>query len=158
VLLPLHIALLHLVIEPACTIVFEAEPGAPDLMSKPPRPSTERLFGKGMIRGSLVKGLSVSVVVLAVFLISLWRKQGEGDARALTFTTLLIANLGLIQINRTYKWVVAGSVLLLALVFYVPGLRSMFQFSVLHPLDLLICLGAGSLSVAWFRLPNFKII
>ena len=41
VLAPLHIAFLELVIDPACSIVFEAEEGAADLMQQPPRAAND---------------------------------------------------------------------------------------------------------------------
>ena len=54
-LLPVHIALLHLVIDPACTVVFEALPGSPDLMRQPPRPPEAPLFGPRLWRRALLQ-------------------------------------------------------------------------------------------------------
>jgi Ca2+-transporting ATPase len=54
--------------------------------------------------------------------------------------------------NKALLWVLAGTLTFLGLVLYVPFLRDLFRFSKLHPLDLLICFGAGALSIAWFEL------
>lgn len=166
VLLPVHIAFLHLIIEPACSVVFEAEPAAADVMKRKPRNAKQALFSRDLIVPSLVQGTVVFVILLGVFLISLRRGFGELDARALTFTTLIVANLGLILVNRSWTrtivegfrvpnkalwWVLMGAVLVLGAVLYVPAARSLFRFSFLHPIDLAISLGAGLMSIAWFE-------
>ena len=167
VFLPVHIVFLELIIDPACSVVFESVPAERDIMERPPRNSKEPLFGKKLIGISLLQGLSVLGIILAVFFIALSRGQGEQDARALTFCTLIIANLCLIMTNVSWSrtifstlrssnkallWVLAGTLTFLGLVLYVPFLRDLFRFSKLHPLDLLICFGAGALSIAWFEL------
>jgi Ca2+-transporting ATPase len=106
------------------------------------------------------------VIILGVFLFSLRRGQGELDARALTFTTLIFANLGLILVNRSWSqsvlqglktpnkalwWVMIGGLTILAVVLYVPYARSVFRFSVLHPADLAVCSAAAVASILWFE-------
>ncbi len=165
-LLPVHIAFLHLIIEPACSVVFEAEPEDRRIMHRPPRSPQEPLFRMQLMGLSLLQGLVVLVIVLAVFLVSLHRGQNEGEVRALTFTTLIIANLGLIFANRSWHrtivdmmgspnrslWWVAGAALgLLALALYLPGFRSLFRLSPLDAIDIAVCVVAGLLSVAWFE-------
>jgi len=165
-LLPVHIAFLHLIIEPACSVVFEAEPEDRAIMHRPPRSPQEPLFGRRLVGLSLLQGLTVLVIALAVFLVSLQRGQSEGAARALTFTTLIIANLGLIFANRSEHrtivetlrspnralwWVVGSALILLALVLYLPGLRILFLMDPLHASDIAICVLAGVLSIAWFE-------
>ena len=167
ILYPVHILFLELLIDPACSIAFEAEPEESNLMQRPPRPATDRLFNRWMFALGLLQGLSVTVIVLAVFLFALYRGQGDQDARALAFCTLIIANLGLILANRSWSrtigetmrnpnpalwWVIGGSAVLLAIVLYVPVIREMFHFSRLHANDLVLCLVCGSMSVVWFEI------
>ena len=166
VLLPVHIVFLELIIDPACSVVFEAESEEANVMNRPPRNPKEPLFSRKTLAVSMLQGLSVLLIVLAVYGIALYRGQGESDARALTFTTLIIANLGLILTNRSWSrtilstlrspntalwWVLGGAAVFLGLVLYVPFLRSLFRFSALHPLDLAICLAAGLVSILWFE-------
>jgi Ca2+-transporting ATPase len=166
VLMPIHIAFLHLIIDPACTIVFEAEPAESDVMDRPPRPPREPLFSRRTLRLVLLQGLSVLAVLVAVFAIAYYRGQGEFDARTLAFTTLIIANLSLILTNRSWSrpalatlntpnpalwWVLGGGLIFLGVILYVPLLQNLFRFSFLHPLDLAICLAAGVLSTLWFE-------
>ena len=167
VLLPVHVAFLHLIIDPACSIVLEAEPAEATVMQRPPRNPKEPLFGKKTLSLAVLQGGGILAIVLAIFAIALYRKQGEFDARALTFTTLILANLGLIlsegstsrlsfkilkSPNPALWWVLGGGLLFLGLVLYVPFLRHLFSFSFLHPIDLAICLGGGAISLLWFEL------
>ncbi len=167
VLLPVHVAFLHLIIDPACSIVLEAEPAEATVMQRPPRNPKEPLFGRKTVGLALLQGMGILVIVLAIFAIALYRQQGELDARALTFTTLILANLGLIlsesstaplglkifkSPNAALRWVMAGGVFFLGLVLYVPFLRRLFSFSFLHPIDIGICLLGGAISLLWFEL------
>lgn len=166
VLLPVHILFLQLVIDPACTLVFEAEPEEDDVMRRPPRNPKEPLFGSGTLGVGLLEGSSVLLIVLVAFLIALYGWQDEKDARALGFTTLVLANLGLIFANLSWSrtifstlrssnfalWsVLGGTMTFLGLVLYVPFLRDLFHFSKLHGHDLVLCFGGGFLSILWFE-------
>ncbi|MGB8699598.1 MAG: cation-translocating P-type ATPase, partial [Thermosynechococcaceae cyanobacterium] len=166
VLLPIHIAFLHLIIDPACTIVFEAEPAERNVMHRPPRPPREPLFSRQTLRLALLQGVSVLAVLLIVFAIAYYWGSGELDARALAFTTLMVSNLSMILANRSWSrtiaemlrspnaalwWVIGGGVAFLGLVLYVPLLRQLFRFSMLHPADLAISLISGIFSILWFE-------
>ncbi|MDG0818140.1 cation-translocating P-type ATPase [Bdellovibrio svalbardensis] len=166
VLMPVHVAFLHLIIEPACSLVFESEPLAEDVMKRKPRNRNEKFFSRKLIVPSVLQGVFIYVIILAVFLVSLKRGLGELDARTLTFTTLIFANMGLIFINRSWNrslyqelrvkndalwWVIAGSLIILFLVLYVPPLRTLFRFSFLHPLDLGLALSSAFISIVWFE-------
>jgi Ca2+-transporting ATPase len=116
---------------------------------------------------SILQGLIVLAIISAIFLIALWRGQDGSDARTLTFTTLILSNIGLILTNRSGShsflqsfrqknkalwWIVLGSVFFLGLVLYIPSLRLLFKFSFLHPIDIVVCISGGVLSVAWFEM------
>lgn len=170
VLLPLNIVFLELIIDPACSTAFEAEPEEADVMRRPPRKPGKSVFSTRNILLSLLQGAGALVSVLAVFVIALYRGQGERDARALAFTTLILANLGLIWTNRSRTrtvietlrspnaalwWVTIGALVFLGLVIYTPFLRELFQFSTLHVLDILICVGTAAFGV--FLVDAWKI-
>lgn len=166
VLMPMHIMFLELIIDPACSVVFEAEAEEADVMLRPPRNPKEPLFSQRTLVLSVLQGVSVLVMLLVIFSLSLYWGHDEKEARALTFTTLIVANLGLILTNRSWTrtifttlrspntalwWVVGGALGFLALVLYVPALRNLFRFAYLHPIDLTVCLIAGGLSILWFE-------
>ena len=167
VLLPIHVAFLHLIIDPACSIVLEAEPAEATVMQRPPRNPKEPLFGRKTVGLALLQGLGILAIVLTIFIIALAREQGELDARTLTFTTLILVNLGLIlsegstsrlnlkilrSPNPALWWVLGGGLFFLAIVLYVPIVRNLFSFSFLHPIDLAICLFGGAIGLLWFEL------
>ena len=167
VLAPVHIVFLELIIDPACSIVFEAEPEERDSMERPPRRAEAPLFSLRILLLSLLQGATVFVAVAAVYAISLQRGQGADEARALTFATLVIGNLWLILANRSWSttllaslrtpnpalwWVIGGTLGFLAFVLYVPGLREVFGFTYLHANDVLLALVAGAAGIAWFEL------
>ena len=166
VLLPIHIAFLHLIIDPACTVVFEAEPEESNVMNRPPRNPKEPLFSRRTLRLALWQGFSVLVVLVVVFAVAFYSGHGEFDARALAFTTLIVSNLSMILSNRSWTrtipemlrtpnaalwWVLGGGVIFMGLVLYVPLLRHLFRFSFLHFDDLLVSLTSGVFSVLWFE-------
>ena len=166
-LLPVHIVFLELIIDPVCSVVFEAEVEEADVMSRPPRPPSERLFGARTLLASLAQGLAVFLVVAAVFALALRWGYGDEEARALSFTTLIVANLGLIFANRSWSetifsrlrspnwalwWVAGGAVGFLAVVLQVPTLRHVFRFSALNGWDVAVCAIAGAASTTWFEL------
>ena len=168
---PAHIVFLELVINSACAIVFEAEPEESGIMHRPPRRPDAPLFSLRTLLLSLAQGVGVLLTVAAVYAIALQRGQGADEARALAFTTLVIGNLSLILANRSWTrslfsalfspnralwWVMGGTLALLALVLYLPGLRDLFRFTPLHANDLALCVAAGLASILWFEL--FKLV
>src|SRR5207248_204551 len=100
ILLPVHIVFLELIIDPACSIVFESEPEDPHIMRRPPRSLSEPLFSRRTVVVSLLQGAGVLLVTGAVLVWSLVRGMPEEDARLLTFSTLVLGDLALILANR----------------------------------------------------------
>ena len=166
VLFPLHIAFLELVIDPACSMVFENEPAEPDLMQRPPRNVTTPLFGGVTLVWALLQGLGALAVVL---LASWWGMAhlSEGAARAFAFATIVASNLALILVNRARTgslwqslrvpnrtlWLVCAAALaLMALAMYLPGLAGLFKFEFLPLPWLAAALGLGGLVVVVFEL------
>jgi Ca2+-transporting ATPase len=165
VLFPVQIVFLELIIDPACSVVFEAEPAEKNVMNRPPRSSSEALFNRETIGMSILQGIIVLLVVLLVYLLSL-NAQGDASARTLSYTTLIFANLALILTNRSWSrtiiqtlrspnkalwWVLGGAILFLAMILYFPPLQQLFQFCPLNLEQILLCMLAGFLSVIWFE-------
>ena len=162
VLTPVHIVFLELIIDPACSIAFEAEPEEADVMERPPRNPNAPLFGIGQIVFSVFEGFVGLLAVLLVFGFSLYRGYSEAEVRTLTFATLVVAMLGLILVNRSRSqnfwralrlpnravwWVVGGALSFLAGLIYVPQARAIFRFAQLEWTDLMIPIGAAGLAV-----------
>ncbi|HEY5516685.1 MAG TPA: cation-translocating P-type ATPase, partial [Coriobacteriia bacterium] len=171
VLMPVHIAFLELIIDPACSVVFEGEAEEADIMDRPPRGVDEPVFSRRMIGVSVTQGGVVLAAVVGVYLWAVLSDFGANEVRALAFTALVSGNLALIFVNRSWThtivggftaknkalwWVTGGTVGMLTLLFALPGARDLFQFAVLHPLDMVIALGAGAVSVMWFEV--YKVV
>jgi Ca2+-transporting ATPase len=97
ILLPVHIALLHLVIDPVCTVVFEALPARPGLMERPPRSPQAPLLNRGTARRALLQGGLLSLAALAL---ALWPGLALELRRSLAFALLLLAGGGLVALPR----------------------------------------------------------
>jgi P-type Ca2+ transporter type 2C len=164
-LLPVHIVFLELIIDPACSLVFEAERAEPNVMRRPPRDPNARLFSAATVGAAVLQGLTVLGVCLAIFMLARI-DHGADAARALAFASLVVSFIVIIFINRSPTrslvrmlhepnaaawWVVGGAGALLGLVMGVPGIRRLFHFAALHPLDLALSLLAGVASLLLFE-------
>jgi P-type Ca2+ transporter type 2C len=164
-LFPMHIALLELIIDPACSIAFENEPAESDVMQRPPRDAAAPLFGGATLGWALLQGLGVLAAVMAAFAWAAPRLP-EPEARAFAFATLVAGNLALILSNRsatrslwaslrtpnnTLWWVVGGAFLLLLAALYLPWAVGVLRFAPLPAHELAAACGLGCLSVLWFE-------
>jgi Ca2+-transporting ATPase len=166
VLMPVHVVFLELIIDPACSIVFEIEPAEKDGMNKPPRNPSEPLFNRRTVILSLIQGFIVLLTVLGIFYFGLYQGRTDAETRTLTFVTLIVANIGLIFTNLSWSsniitivqtrnnalWIMlVAAIIFLGLVIYVPVLRQLFGFAALHFDDVAICFAAGTASIMWFE-------
>jgi Ca2+-transporting ATPase len=157
-LMPVHILFLQLIIDPACSIVFEAEPGEAGIMKRPPRSPAASLFGWPTLLPGLLQGILLLVIVAAMYGLVLQHGRRVEEARALAFTTLVVANLGLILAGRLQSgnvvdalamrnpalwWICGLALLFLALVLGLAPLRALFHFDRLHWDDLALCFAAS---------------
>jgi Ca2+-transporting ATPase len=173
---PVHIVFLELIIDPACSIIFEAEKEEKNVMNRPPKDLDEPFFGAKKIWLSCSQGIGILVMVFAVYLIGLNKIGSETveqirEVRALAFTTLIAANIAVILSNRswtrnifqivatpnkTVKWVVGGAAFFLILIQNVPFLLNLFQFEKISLYQTLLCVIAGFSSIIWFEM--YKVI
>jgi Ca2+-transporting ATPase len=153
-----HIAFLELVIDPVCSVVFEAEPAERDAMQRPPRDPAAPLFGLTDMAAAFAQGALVLAAVAGLAAWLLHVGVPEAQARGTGFLALVLANLGLIVFNRSFGrspldalvrpnpalwWVVAGLGALLALVYGWAPLRELFRFSPLTVADMGLALAVA---------------
>jgi Ca2+-transporting ATPase len=167
VLLPVQIAFLELIIDPACSIVFESEQVDPKLMEQPPRGLGEAMFGRRVLTIALLQGISALLAVLAVYLWAVFGDRPDDVVRSVTFAALVIGNTALILVNRswrlsvwrslrerrnaTLKWILVLAASMLVILLTVPWIRRAFAFGAIRPVDWLVAAIAGSIGVAWFE-------
>jgi Ca2+-transporting ATPase len=166
VLLPAHIAFLELIIDPACSVVFESETEEPNIMRRPPRRLNESLFSRANILVGIIQGMSILAVVLLVYLFAVNQGRTESNVRTLAFTIMVFSNLLLIVTdlsrtgnlfttllnrNRSLYWVLGITVTSLLVILSSGELRKLFHFSTLTPGELLVSFSAGLVSILWFE-------
>ncbi|MBK8817271.1 MAG: HAD-IC family P-type ATPase [Methylococcaceae bacterium] len=162
ILTPIHIAFLEMVIDPACSVVFEAEQEEDDVMQRPPRDPSSPLILPRRIFWATLQGILVFAILAFVFIAAARLGMPESDLRALVFTSLVLMNMNLILINRSFKaslsrafwkpnrslWILfSGVILLLATTIYFPPAQLLFHFDKLHWDDLGVCLATGFFSL-----------
>jgi Ca2+-transporting ATPase len=162
---PVHVVFLEFVIDPACSIVFEAERSDRHVMDRPPRPRGERLFTRASVALGILLGLGVFAATALVFGMLLAGGAAEGEARAASFATLVLGNVALILANRSPHatmaetlargnralWIVVA-VALAALVgtIYLPPAAAVFRFAPPDAATLTAACAAGFASVLWY--------
>ena len=164
-LLPIHIVFLELVIDPSCSLIFEAEEAEPDVMGRPPRATSERLFSMKSIGLALLQGCTALAACLVVYLVAR-PMRGDDAARTLTFAALVVSFVAIILTNRSWTysiigslaqpntalwWVLGGTGTFLALTLYWPPVQRLFHFAPVAGADLLLACAAGFASILWFE-------
>ena len=171
-LMPVHILFLQLIIDPACSVVFEAEPLEPQAMTAPPRRPDARLFDTAVLIRGLWQGAGLLALLVAVYALARSAGQSDDAARSLTFTALVLSNLALIHANRAwgpvawrgngsanhaFRWIALAAVGLLGMVLGVPAVRRVFAFA--PPSAALLAVGVGTalLSLLWFEVVKWRL-
>ena len=149
---PIHIAFLEMVIDPVCSMVFEAETEEATIMSRPPRAAATPLFTRALVMWGFLQGVATLIPLAIIYSLGIRRGMPEGDTRALVFVSLILIDLGLVLVNRSFDtvlvrlhqgnqalWWVAGVVLaLLSLALFSSAGRALFHFGPLHSDDLAV--------------------
>jgi len=159
-LLPIHVAFLHLVIEPVCTLVFESEQIGKSVMQDSPRNNQEKLFSTQLWKQSLLIGSSILLALIILYATTLRSHFEDQHARSLVFTTLMIANSTLIfkghKINKWLMIIITTSLLFIIFISKVSILQTYFKFSALSFADFALCFVVGFLSVIWIDYLPFQ--
>ncbi len=155
---PVHIAFLEMVIDPVCSLVFEAETDEADVMRRKPRPPEEPLFSPLLVGWGLAQGACAFCIVAAIYLAALAGGMPEAEVRALAFFSLVMSVVGLILVNRSFGTsllgllrrpnptlavVLATVAAILAVSLMWPQASELFRFGPLHADDLAVTLAAG---------------
>lgn len=158
VLGPLQIALLEMVIDPVCALVFEAEREESRTMERPPRNPAERLFSAELVGRSVVQGGLALAVVSAVTFGAHHLALPADQVRTLAFYALLAAILALVLANRsfstalghalfrgnpTFRYVMGFVVTGATGIAFLPGVQRVMGFSPPDLADMSVVAAAG---------------
>lgn len=167
ILLPLHLAFLEIIIDPVCSIVFEAETEEPSIMTRNPRSKATRLFATKSLFASISKGVMALIAVLTVYIVMGNTGEHPNHARAVAFSTLILVNFGLILTLRTHTsgfaqlfkhsnpalhWISGIIVCLAGAVLYIPSAAAIFHFESPHLNDIGASIGIASLVLLIFEI------
>lgn len=164
ILQPAHVAFLELVIGPICSIVFEAEPAAQDLMLRPARQSSVRLMNVGLLLSAVAQGALAFGCAAAVWALALRQGLGTEAARGLCFASVVLSDLSLVLSNQTATvrrsmhrmrmWLTVSilSLAALGLALFFPPLMRLFGFAAFEPAWLLAPLVAATIAGLLSRL------
>lgn len=167
VLLPAHIAFLEVIIDPACSTVFEAEKEDKDIMQRPPRNLRQPMFDFKTVSISLIQGLGVLITTFILFIFAVKSGRSEVGARSLAFTSLVISNLALIAVNlswnkniykiirsadKVFFIISVGAILCLGVVLYMPFFSGLFHLSPIYWQDFLLVIFAVIVGLGWFEM------
>jgi Ca2+-transporting ATPase len=155
---PIHIALLEMIIDPVCALVFEAEREEANLMTREPRDPNGRLFTIPMIGWSIFQGGLAFAMLATIFLVASHEGLAEEDVRALTFFALVGAILALIFINRSFdtsllhalargnvalRYVLGSVVAISGFILAIAPIRMLLKFGPLHGINVVVAVGSG---------------
>ena len=155
---PIHIALLEMVIDPVCALVFEAEDAEADVMSRKPRDPGAAMFSLPMVMWSLFQGGLALLLLAGCYLGAMWLDLPEAELRGLMFFALIAAILALIFVNRSFSpslaqalgkrngalaWVLTAIAAVVALILLFRPVRDFLKFGPLHLADCAIAVATG---------------
>jgi len=167
-ILPIHVVLLEVLIDPTCSIVLERQPAETDIMERKPRDPKEKLLTAKLLTKSVLQGLTVFAASFGAYFIILGGNPDNAPiARAMGLAIIMLANLFLVQVNSSDRdfayhsvtrlikdkvmWAVyIGTLAILAIILYTP-LSGLLKLSALSGIQLLVALGLAALSVLWYE-------
>jgi P-type Ca2+ transporter type 2C len=158
ILTPLLIALMEMVIDPACSIVLEAEEAEKDVMKRPPRNPQAPLLSFAALAWGFTQGSMALLIVGSMWVAGFQSGMPENEIRSLVFVSLMVINLTLILANRSFSpslllaferrnpflgWGALSVSALFGLFLFWPPAKELFGFGPLHGHDVLYALGSG---------------
>ncbi|MEO8412961.1 MAG: cation-translocating P-type ATPase [Ginsengibacter sp.] len=168
---PVHIIFLELIMGPTCSIIYENEPMEKNTMLQKPKPFTTTFFNWKELSVSIIQGLLITVGTLFAYQYSVSKGYDEALTRTMTFTVLIVANIFLTLINRSFYYsilttmryknnlvllIILITIAIIAGLIFIKPLAGFFGFEALNFYQVLICVVSGFVSVIWYELIKFR--
>lgn len=171
ILLPGLVAFHEVIIDPACSIVFEEESPDPTIMKRQPRGLKSKIFSRSELLISVTQGVAVFLAILLLFLYSFNSGRSDSEIRSLVFGSLMIANVGLILTNRSrtltiletfrqrenraVKWIVTGALIIVFSLLTFEPLRLIFDLGAITIKDWFSILITAVVGIGWYDILKF---
>ncbi|MDP4120643.1 MAG: cation-translocating P-type ATPase [Bacillota bacterium] len=171
-LLPVHIVLMELMIDPTCSIVFERQPSERNIMNKAPRDPKEGILSRYILMKSVIQGIAIFLAsFLTYFFVMNGSEQNAPLARTMGLSIIILANLFLVQVNssdtdsilKSVKILLKDRVILLinfvtilalAIGIYTP-FKVILQFTSLSFFQIVLVVAIAFVSVGWYEIIKF---
>ena len=168
---PIHIIFLELIMGPTCSIIFENEPMESNTMLSKPRPFTTTFFNWKELASSVMQGLVIAAGTLVVYQYAVHMHCNEAITRTMVFTALIVANIFLTLVNRSFYYsvlttiryknkmilfIIGITVFISAMLLYLPPVTHFFEFEQLNLSQLGVSFVIGFISVVWYELVKLK--
>ena len=168
-LLPIHVVLLELIIDPTCSIVLERQPAERGIMARPPRSPDGKIIGAAGLVKSLLQGFAVFAASFGTYFAVLQQDQSNAPAaRAMGIAVIFLCNILLVQVNSSnadfifqslkrlmkdqVMWAtMIGTILGLMLIVYTP-VSGFLKLAPLSGMQLLIVIVVSLAAVLWYEL------
>lgn len=166
IFMPVHIIVLELIMGPTCSIVYENEPVEESIMSEGPRKMSRFFFSRNEIMISILQGLAITSAALFAYYISIQKGFNEELTRSMVFATLVVANVFLTFVNRSFSYSVLTTIRyrnillwimviltfsILAIVLYIPFFSYLFRIEPLPPGMISLAVFIALVSVLWIE-------
>ncbi len=164
---PVHVIFLELIMGPTCSIIYENEPIEKNTMLQKPRPASNTFFSWRELATSVLQGLVITAGTLTAYQYAVHKGYDENLVRTMVFTTLIVANIFLTLVNRSFYYsifttliyknrliflIILITLALLGMMLYVPFISSFFDLQSLSGQQLLICGSTGCISAIWYEI------
>jgi P-type Ca2+ transporter type 2C len=163
---PIHIIFLEIIMGPTCSIIYENEPMEMNVMLQKPKALATTFFNIHELSTSIIQGLMIALGTLCIYQYAVYNGYDEALTRTMTFVTLIVSNIFLTLINRSFFYsiwttlmyknnlvlfIILITISLVGLILFLPPLTSFFELEVLNFIQLMICIFVGFVSVIWFE-------
>lgn len=166
-LLPLHVVLLELVIDPTCSIVLERQPAEANIMGREPRKPAEQIMTVQSLFKSIIQGLVIFAASFGSYNYFL-RHDDATLARTIGIAIIILANMFLVVVNsskttsalqsikmlekdRVFWAITAATITGIIAILYSP-LNHFLKLAPLTFSQLLLVLVSAFASVFWYEI------
>lgn len=171
-LLPLHVVLLELIVDPTCSVVLERQPSETNIMKRPPRNPNSKLLTSPLLTKSILQGVAIFLASFGSYFTLLQSDTVNATvARSIGLVVIMLANLFLVQVNSSdYDSIVTSIKRLardkvmwavniitlsgIAVILYTP-LNEILKLAPLTMMQMLCTTGIAAASVLWYEAVKF---
>lgn len=168
-MLPLHVVLLELIIDPTCSIILERQPAETDIMDRPPRDPKEKMVTSKILIKSILQGVVMFAASFGTYLYMLHNDPANATtARAMGLSIIILSNLLLVQVissdhdfafrsvarlakDKVMWLALAGTTFMLVVILYSP-LNTFLKLAPLSGIQLLAVIGIAIVASMWYEL------